>query len=67
VNAAARFVVLTEDSGASGWKPVVTLVRAICDQLVRGVRWDHIDVSPREAMRRSSREPLRSSQSPAPG
>lgn len=48
MNAAARFVVLTEDSGASGWKPVVTLVRAICDQLVRGVRWNHIDVSPRD-------------------
>jgi hypothetical protein len=48
VNAAARFVVLTEDSGASGWKPVVSLVRAICDQLVVGVRWDHIDVSPRD-------------------
>lgn len=45
---AARFVVLTEDGGASGWRPVVRMVRAICDQLITGVRWDRVEVIPRD-------------------
>jgi hypothetical protein len=35
---AVVFVVLTEDTGGSGWKPVVACVHAMCDRLV-----DHID------------------------
>lgn len=48
MNHSARFVVLTEDGGASGWKPVEILVRAICDQLVRGIRWSKVEVLPRQ-------------------
>lgn len=44
---AASIVVLTEDSGASGWKPVVTLVRALCDQLIARISWERVEVLPR--------------------
>ncbi len=41
-------VVLTEDSGSSGWRPVVACVRALCDQLIANVAWDRVRVLPRE-------------------
>ncbi len=47
-DAAAVFVVLTEDTGGSGWKPVVTCVRAMCDLLIVGVDWNGVQTIPRE-------------------
>jgi hypothetical protein len=46
VTAALTLVVLTEDGGASGWAPVVTLVRALCNRLITGVRWQSVNVLP---------------------
>ena len=45
---AAVFVVLTEDTGGSGWRPVAACVRALCDQLIRGVDWRGVQIVPRE-------------------
>ncbi len=44
---ALTLVVLTED-GASGWRPVMLCVRAICDLLVANVDWSRVRVLPRE-------------------
>lgn len=44
----AVFVVLTEDTGGSGWKPVVACVRALCDLLISGVEWRGVQTIPRE-------------------
>lgn len=41
-------VVLTEDSGSSGWAPVVACVRAICHELIPSVAWQRVRVLPRE-------------------
>ena len=45
---AAVFVVLTEDTGDSGRKPVVFCVRAMCDLLIHGVDWRGVQTLPRE-------------------
>lgn len=45
---ALTLVVLTEDSGASGWRPVVSCVRAICGSLVANIDWSRIGILPRE-------------------
>lgn len=45
---AGTLVVLTEDSGTSGWRPVVACVRAICDQLIARIEWARIRVLPRD-------------------
>nr|MBK7070650.1 hypothetical protein [Deltaproteobacteria bacterium] len=45
---AVVFVVLTEDTGGSGWKPVVTCVHAMCDLLISGVDWRGVPTIPRE-------------------
>ncbi len=45
---AGTLVVLTEDSGTSGWRPVVACVRAICDQLIAHVEWARVRLLPRE-------------------
>lgn len=45
---ALTLVVLTEDSGASGWRPVVSCVRAICGSLIANIDWSRIGVLPRE-------------------
>ncbi|MDB4930774.1 MAG: hypothetical protein JWM10_3258 [Myxococcaceae bacterium] len=45
---AAVFVVLTEDTGGSGWKPVVTCIRAMCDLLISGIDWSGVQTIPRE-------------------
>lgn len=45
---ALRLVVLTEDGGTSGWEPVATLVRALCDRLIVRVDWSRVEVLPRD-------------------
>lgn len=43
----ATLVVLTEDTGTSGWQPVVACVKALCDCLVQGIDWSRLHILPR--------------------